>query len=70
MTAALENAIRAARALPDADQDFIAALMLAEIEDEAKWAKVFADSQDVLERLAREAMSEYRAGKTLPLDVE
>jgi hypothetical protein len=70
MTKAFEEAVEAARKLPDAQQDALAALMLAEIRDEEKWAEAFANSHEALEILAREARAEYRAGKTLPLDVD
>lgn len=68
MTRALEEAVRKASELPDDQQDALAALILAEIEDDAKWSEAFANSQDVLERLAQEGRAEYRAGRTQPLD--
>jgi hypothetical protein len=68
MTRLLEQAIRAAEALPEAEQDAIAASILAEIEDERRWADAFARSADRLAELAREALAEHRAGRTLPLD--
>ena len=70
MTKALEEVLRKVRELPDEQQDALALLILAEIDDEARWVEAFAGYQDVLERLAREALSEYRAGSTLPLDVD
>jgi hypothetical protein len=70
MTQMLEQAIRAAQALPDAEQDAIAAAILAEMEDERAWSNAFARSHDVLAELAREALEEHRAGRTLPLDPE
>lgn len=68
MTALLEKAVSKASALPDEQQDALAALLLAEIEDEAQWDAVFAGSQDVLSVLAAEAMAEHRAGETQHLD--
>ncbi|HEU4881239.1 MAG TPA: hypothetical protein VFT45_03310 [Longimicrobium sp.] len=64
----LEEAIRVAKALPESEQDAIAATILAEIEDEQRWAEAFASSPDTLAELAREALAEHRAGRTLPLD--
>ena len=52
MTEMLEKAIARARQLPEDQQDTIAALILEEIEDEARWDSSFARSHDVLERLA------------------
>ena len=37
-------------------------------EDDVRWSQQFADSQAALARLAEEALAEYQAGKTLPLD--
>ncbi len=54
--------------LPDDQQDALAALLLEEIEDEARWDAAFAGSQDVLAQMAAEAMEEHRAGKTQDLD--
>ena len=35
---------------------------------EARWAKKFAETQHVLEKLADEALAEIKAGRTAPLD--
>jgi hypothetical protein len=70
MTELLARAIAQLKALPADEQDAIAAMILEELEDEARWDTTFAKSQDVLAKLASEAMSEYRAGKTQELDPE
>jgi hypothetical protein len=63
MTQALEKAIAAAKALPAEQQDVIAAVILEEIEDERRWDEAFANSQDVLARLAAEAREDIRQGR-------
>lgn len=68
MTKLLERAIEEAQKLPDSDQDAIAALILEEIQDEARWDQAFTRSQDALAKLAAEAMEEDRAGKTRELN--
>ena len=68
MTYMLDQAIFAAKSLPDAEQDALAATILTEIEDERLWAEVFERSPEVLAELAAEALAEHRAGHTLPLD--
>lgn len=70
MTELLEQAIEKVKALPECEQDSLAALILEELEDEARWQSKFANSQDLLARLAAEAMTEDRAGKTRPLDAD
>ncbi len=68
MTKLLERMLEKVKVLPDPEQDAIAAIMLEELEDEMRWEKAFARSQDALAKLAQEAMAEYRAGKTKELD--
>ena len=67
MTKLLEQAIAAAASLPDTDQDILARLMLEEIDSEGRWDDLFGRSQDVLERMAAEALAEHAAGHTTPL---
>jgi hypothetical protein len=68
MTRLLEEAFRKASALPEVEQDVIAASILADLEDERLWSETFANSQDVLAELAAEAHAEHRSGRTLSLD--
>jgi hypothetical protein len=71
MTELLERALEKVKALPENEQNAIAALILDEIEeleDEAHWDRAFAGSADALAKLATAAMAEDRAGKTEPLD--
>ena len=68
MTALLEKAVSKASSLPDDQQDALAALLLDEIEDDARWDAAFAQSQDALAALAARAMDEHEAGETEDLD--
>jgi hypothetical protein len=70
MTERLEQAIAQLKALPTDKQDAIATLILEELEDDQQWDESFARSPDLLAKLAAEAMTEYRAGKTQELDPE
>ncbi len=54
--------------LPPDQQDELAAWLLAEMEDEARWDKSFAESQDALAKLADEALEEHRRGETRPFE--
>lgn len=69
MTHLLERAFAEASKLPEPEQDAMASLFLAELESESRWVQAFASSQDQLARLAEEALSEFAAKKTLPLDL-
>lgn len=69
MTELLERAIAKVKTLSESEQDSFAALILEEIEDEARWQRSFAHSQEALARLAAEAMAKDRAGKTQPFFV-
>ena len=70
MTDLLEQAMSKLRQLPENEQNAMAELILAELEDEARWDVAFAGSPDLLERLATEADEEDRAGRTEELDPE
>lgn len=68
MTNILQQALTKLSQLPETQQEAIAYLILAEIEDEKKWAENFANSQDQLAQLADEALAEFKQGKTKPLN--
>jgi hypothetical protein len=66
MTDLLRTAFLAAQALPDDEQDALAAIILDEIDDEQCWTAAFRRSPEVLAELAAEALAEHRAGRTIP----
>ncbi|HET7842492.1 MAG TPA: hypothetical protein VFM21_12840 [Terriglobia bacterium] len=68
MTKLLETALERISKLPSDEQDAIARQILADLEDEAGWAKRFASEKDKIRRLAEEALKEHREGKTRPLE--
>jgi hypothetical protein len=72
MNQLLQEAFEKAAELPQAEQDRFARFLLAELESEGQWAELFArpESEDLLERLADEAVSEHRAGRTRPLSLD
>ncbi len=70
MSDLMVKAIEEIHKLPEQEQDAIAAWILEELNSERKWTELFAASQDLLSEMADEALAEYRAGKTSPLDPE
>ena len=68
MTQALNSAVAEATKLPPDEQDAIAAILLEEIASEKRWSQSFAKSEGILEAMATEALAEFRAGKTIPID--
>jgi hypothetical protein len=68
MTQLLEKAFAEAAKLSPEEQDAFARWMLEELEDEQRWQKSFNEAGDVLDRLAEEAIADYRAGKTEALE--
>lgn len=68
MTQALTSAVAVATRLPPEEQDVLAAILLEEVASEHRWSSSFAKSEAVLETLAAEALADFRAGKTKPLD--
>ena len=70
MTPLLQKAVARISQLSEPEQDVIAALILDEVASEERWSEAFSGSAEALSVLAQEALAEYRAGKTLPLDPE
>jgi len=70
MTQLLERAFTEASKLPDAEQDAFASLLLAELDSERRWAQTFASTHAQLSTLADEALAEFEAGESLPMDLE
>ena len=72
MNQLLQEAFEKAAELPEAEQDRFARFLLAELESERQWAEMFArpESEELLERLADDALSEHRTGRTRPLTIE
>ena len=70
MTDLLKEAFDAASQLPDKEQDAVAEWLLAELASEERWEERFAETQNALSVLAREAMDEDRRGEAEGLDPE
>ena len=70
MTKLLEKAFEEASKLPELEQNVLAKRLLNELAAEEKWEKAFAGSEDILSRLADEAIEEYKQGRTKPLDID
>jgi hypothetical protein len=68
MTNKLKKAFDAASKLPAAEQDALAAAILEEVRVDGLWEASFAKKPGALERLADQALDEYRAGTARPLD--
>ncbi len=72
MTQLLQQAFERAIELPQEEQDKFARFLLTELESEQRWAELFRHpkSEDLLARLADEALTAHRSGQTQPLDIE
>jgi hypothetical protein len=70
MTKLLERAFKKASKLPEVEQNTLAKWVLDELEAEGRWEKTFAGSEDVLDRLADEALEAYKRGETRPLNIK
>jgi len=70
MTQLLQKAFERAAQLPQEEQDKFARFLLAELESEQRWTEMFSrpESEDLLERLADEALVAHRAERTQPLN--
>ena len=69
MTKLLEKAIAATQQLSETEQDTIAAMILEDLADEDRWKQSFARSEKQLSILAREALAQYKAGRTKRLEL-
>jgi hypothetical protein len=69
MTKLLERAFNKASKLPEIEQNAFAKWVIEELEAERKWEKAFAGSEDILDRLADEALAAHKQGKTKPLSI-
>jgi hypothetical protein len=68
VTKVLEKAFDEASKLTESEQDALGEWLLNEMESEREWERSFARSQDLLARLASEALAEHRRGQTDELD--
>ena len=68
MTEMLDAAVARLAALPPHEQDRIANWLLQELPDEELWDQRFAETQDLLGKLAAEARAERASGNVSPLD--
>ena len=63
MSQILETAVAEARKLPHAEQDAIGALILDEIDDDARWDDLLAESPGKLAALLARADEQVKTGK-------
>lgn len=70
MTQLLEEAIARLQQLPPEEQDAIAQLIMAEMEDEQQWDEAFAHSQDKLTELAAKVRLDIQTGKVRSLGID
>ena len=68
MTQALSTAVATAAQLPEEEQDALAAILLEEMESEERWSALFADSPNLMKRMANEAIQDFQAGRVQPID--
>jgi hypothetical protein len=66
MTILLKQAFEKASQLPDDLQDQLAQEVLEDIAGELQWDTTLAQSGELLEKLAEQALREFEAGRTHP----
>jgi hypothetical protein len=64
MTRLLQEAFKKASELPETEQDSLAKWLLEELESNREWNGMFAVSEDILGRLANEALDTHRRRQT------
>lgn len=68
MTHLLKKAFDRASRLSEEEQNELAKWLISELESDRKWDLSYSKSEDTLDKLADEALNEYSAGKTKPMD--
>lgn len=69
MTTLLRKALSEIEKLPDAQQDAIAARLLAEVEDERAWSSRFSETTEAQwQAIAEDVRREVEAGRTEPIE--
>ncbi len=69
MTESLQRAFDAASQLPETEQDAIATWLLTEMKSDTKWSELFGNSQDLLSKMASDALDDHRRGETRDVDM-
>jgi len=64
MTKLLSDAFEKASQLPENLQDELARILLEELAWEGRWNQTLDESTDKLDRMAADALKDYRAGRT------
>jgi hypothetical protein len=70
MTKLLVRAFKEASKLPEIQQNTLAKWVLEELQSDKEWEKMFAGSEDILDKLADEALKAHKQGKTKPLNLK
>lgn len=70
MTHLLEKVLIEVYKLSPEQQDAIAAIILEELEDEQRWDKAFAESQDQLTQLAQKVRADIKAGHVKKMGID
>ena len=68
MTQLLEKALAKIGKLPDVEQNALAKWLLNELSSQKRWETAFVESEQVLQKLANEALREHKRKKTHPLN--
>ena len=66
----LDEAFKEIKTYSPIEQNRIAKWLIEELKYNRKWETSFAESEDLLESLANEALEEYEKGETVILDPE
>ena len=66
----MERAFKEAFRLPEVGQSALAKRGIEELEAEGRWKRAFTRSEDIIDRLADEALSAHENGKTKPPSIE
>lgn len=70
LTTLLKKAFETVSKLPELEQNTLARWIIDELAADKKWANSFGESEDILEKLADEALEFNEQGKTSNLNID
>lgn len=68
MTRLMKDAMKRLEAMPESMQDSFAALLIREIEEDARWAETTRENQTTFRKIVDQVLTDDAEGLTEPLD--
>jgi len=70
MTKLVNSAFEKISSLPEIEQNIFAQFIIDEIKEEDNWNKSFSKSEDILSKMANEALADFNNNQTEILNID